>query len=131
MAKDTVRTELGKLLVTLRKEKGWKQQDVATLLGIKRNTYSRYETDTQPPFPILKKLSEIYNVSCDMLLGVADVDYSELIKNKAPLRFSTYTAYNQETNDTLELSDSEIELVKRFRNLSKEKQEALLIFTAD
>ncbi len=128
MAKDTKRSELGKLLLSLRKEKRWSQQEVADLLNIKRDTYARYETDTEPPISVIKKISELYCVSCDILLGNTIQSYSDLIKQKSPMRFSTYLAYNEEINDTVELSDSEVELIKRFRNLSKEKQDALLIF---
>ena len=131
MAKDTVRTELGKAILSLRKEKRWSQQEVADLLNLKRDTYARYETDTEPAISVIKKICDLYNISCDALLCRNIPSYSELIKAKTPVRFSNYMAYNEENHDTVELTDSEIELIKRFRELSKEKQDALLIFIGE
>lgn len=53
-----------------RKRKGYSQADVAGLLGIAQNSYSRYENGSrQPDVEMLKKLSEIFEVSVDELLG--------------------------------------------------------------
>lgn len=59
-----------RFLKSLRKEKGWTQQEVANRLGIERSTYTRYETgDSEPNFEMLELLSQIFDVSTDVLIG--------------------------------------------------------------
>lgn len=54
----------------LRKNKGLKQQELAEILGIKRNTYSDWENGkTEPSFENLIKLADLFEVSLDCLLG--------------------------------------------------------------
>ncbi len=132
MSKNLKRTDIAERLVKLRKQYNYNQQIVADRLNVKRDTYARYETGTNPPIGIIKELSAFYNVSCDYLLGNDTVDYTSLIQNAATPRLSTYIAYNQNnTADTVILSDDEINLIERFRKLSESKQEALLIFMGD
>ena len=53
-----------------RKLKKYSQAEVAEMLGIAQNSYSRYETGTREPDPaMLVKLSNILGVSIDTLLG--------------------------------------------------------------
>lgn len=54
----------------LRKNKGLKQQELAEILGIKRNTYSDWENGkTEPSFENLVKLGDLFDVSLDWLFG--------------------------------------------------------------
>ena len=54
----------------LRKNKGLKQQEIAELLGVKRNTYSDWENGkTDPSFENLVKLADLFDVSLDWLFG--------------------------------------------------------------
>ena len=54
----------------LRKNKGLKQQELAEILGIKRNTYSDWENGkTEPSFENLIKLADLLEVSIDWLFG--------------------------------------------------------------
>lgn len=63
-----------KYLKFLRKERNWTQQDVADMLGIERSTYTRYETgSTEPNFDILERLSQIFDVSTDILIGKSTI----------------------------------------------------------
>ena len=58
------------ILKTLRTKKEWTQKDVAQLLGIDRTTYAKYEAgSSEPSFEMLKKLSDLYSVPADTLLG--------------------------------------------------------------
>ena len=55
---------------SLRLKNGYTQQYVADYLGIKRPTYTRYESGTnQPDFETTLKIAELYKVSTDFLLG--------------------------------------------------------------
>ena len=57
----------------LREDRDWTQQKVADLLFINRRTYSTCETGTHNMTPeVLVKLSAIYEVSVDYLLGLTD-----------------------------------------------------------
>lgn len=63
-------TIFSKRLKKLRKNKGLKQQELAEILGIKRNTYSDWENGkTEPRFDNLVKLADFFNVSLDWLFG--------------------------------------------------------------
>ena len=65
-------------LKKLREEKCYTQLQVAEMLGIQRPTYSRYESgERQPDHATLIKLSEIFNVSTDYLLGKTDFSAEE------------------------------------------------------
>ena len=59
-----------KRLKELRLKKGLKQQELAEILGIKRNTYSDWENGkTEPSFENLVKLADLFKVSLDWLFG--------------------------------------------------------------
>lgn len=58
------------ILKMLRKQNGLKQDEVAKMLEIKQRTYSSYEnSENEPNIKILKKLSNIFNVSIDYIVG--------------------------------------------------------------
>lgn len=57
----------------LRKEYGYSQKQVAEKLNISQQTYSDYENGkTEPATDTLIRISKLYNVSLDYLLGVVD-----------------------------------------------------------
>ncbi|NLZ15743.1 MAG: helix-turn-helix domain-containing protein [Erysipelotrichaceae bacterium] len=66
MAKET----FGQRLAALRKEKGLTQNDIADKVGITAQAVSKWENDqASPDIDILIKLSEIFDISLDELLG--------------------------------------------------------------
>lgn len=66
MAKET----FGQRLAALRKEKGLTQNDIAYKVGITAQAVSKWENDqASPDIDILIKLSEIFDISLDELLG--------------------------------------------------------------
>lgn len=65
---------LGAKLRTLRKAKKLTQDELATLLGVKRATISNYEIDRrQPSIADLKRLAEFFGVGLDFF-GVETAD---------------------------------------------------------
>lgn len=57
-------------LKQLRQKKGLTQQEIAELLGVKRNTYSDWENGkTEPNFEMVLKLADLFEVSLDWLFG--------------------------------------------------------------
>jgi transcriptional regulator with XRE-family HTH domain len=60
-------------LKELRKDKQFSQSQMAELLGITQQAYSKYENETaEPSFEMLVQISDIFDVSCDYLLGKTD-----------------------------------------------------------
>ena len=60
-------------LKELRKEAGYSQKQIAEKLCISQQTYSDYENGkTEPTTDTLIRISKIYNVSLDFLLGMED-----------------------------------------------------------
>lgn len=58
----------------LRLEKGWTQDELGEKLCVKRAAISKYETGKIPlTDDTIKKLSEIFSVSIDFLLGNSDI----------------------------------------------------------
>jgi len=57
----------------LRKERGWTQIQVAKMLGMSQNGYSKYETgENDIPTKILVELAKIYSVTVDFILELED-----------------------------------------------------------
>ena len=62
---------LAERLVELRKAKGFTQQILANRLGITKSSVHSWETTrTQPSILCLMKMSYLYNVSVDYILGM-------------------------------------------------------------
>lgn len=60
---------LGQRLYEMRRQKGFSQEQVAEVLGVTRQTVSKWETDqTTPDFDKILPLCELYNISTDELL---------------------------------------------------------------
>lgn len=62
---------LSKRIYELRMSFGWTQVQLAQKLGVTKQTVSNWENDNiQPSIDMLIKLSKIFNVSTDYLLGL-------------------------------------------------------------
>lgn len=65
--------EILKRLYELRRDSNKTQQDIASYLNIKQNTYSQYENgQRQLSIDVLIKLAQYYNVSTDYILNLTD-----------------------------------------------------------
>ncbi len=83
---------LGKRLTRLRKDHNMSREDLAKRLGLSYWAIAKYETDERVPSPdILSKISEVFSVSVDYLLGLVDDP------NPAQLAANT----NEQTKDRL------------------------------
>lgn len=57
----------------LRLKNGFTRKNISDFLGIKLDLYARYEREIHPlPMPYLMKLAQLYGVSIDDILTVAD-----------------------------------------------------------
>lgn len=58
-------------LKKLRIANGFTQADIAFILGIRQEQYSKYESGThQLPIHLLVRLCKIYKISADYVLGI-------------------------------------------------------------
>ncbi|HBV95644.1 MAG TPA: hypothetical protein DEF36_01140 [Desulfotomaculum sp.] len=77
---------LGERLKKSRQEKGLTQVEAARALGITNTALSNYERgERDPDTSLLKRLSELYGVTADYLLGNADpqeFDLMDILENK-------------------------------------------------
>ncbi len=66
-------------LKQLREENGFTQEYIAAYLGVKQQTYSRYENKvSEPDIDTIQKLTTLFNVSADYLLGLSKFRQSNL-----------------------------------------------------
>ena len=69
----------GERIRRLRKERKLKQEQVAAALSVNRKAVSHYENDVrEPSFETLIRLSELFRVSTDYLLGIQTVHSIEV-----------------------------------------------------
>ena len=62
-----------KRLKDIREDKNFTQNDIAKILNMKQQQYSRYENGiNEIPFEHIIKLAQFYNVSIDYLAGLTD-----------------------------------------------------------
>ena len=63
-----------KRIVDLREEKNWTQTKVAGFLNVSQRAYSHYENGTRElPIDVLIRLSKLYKVSTDYILGISNL----------------------------------------------------------
>src|SRR5690606_23263991 len=68
-----MKMKIGDRLAQLRKEKGYSMQEMANKLGIAKSTYAGYESNyREPSLDMVKKMSRIFDVSVDYLLGITN-----------------------------------------------------------
>ena len=70
---------LSKRIKSLRLERNWSQVELAKLLHVTKQSVSNWENDNiQPSIEMLVKISEVFSVSADYLLGIEDRRYIEI-----------------------------------------------------
>lgn len=67
----------GDILKELRENQSMTQNYLAELLNVSRQSVGGYENNTtEPPTDIVVKIADIFNVTCDYLLGRTNEKYS-------------------------------------------------------
>lgn len=65
--------KFGERLQNIRKEKGYTQKDIYTILKVSPNCYASWEQGrTQPDIENIKRLCLIFKISADYLIGLED-----------------------------------------------------------
>ena len=92
---------VGKIIRKLRIEKGITQNELSNYLGLTPKMISFYELGERfPPYDIINKLADYFNVSTDYLLGRTD------LKNPEKLLYE----YSNLSTDELKVLEECIEL---------------------
>mgnify|MGYP001774629849 CR=1 FL=1 len=121
--------QLAHNLRTLRKQHHLTQTDLSTMLNVSRQAYSNYETGKRTPdLDALLFLSRYYHVSLsELVLGLAPgtSDSSrKIMEESVPYLCSS----DKKTGRTIYLSEEEMDLILRFRSLSKENRQIITGF---
>jgi transcriptional regulator with XRE-family HTH domain len=113
--------DYGTRIAELREKRGWKQEELAQILGITRAALSHYEKNRRKPdFDTLTKLANLFGVSIDYLIG------------RIPHTQNDMDPDVKQFIDHLELSDKDI--LSRFnlmidgRSLSEEEAKRFIAF---
>lgn len=113
----------------LRKNKGLKQQEIAELLGVKRNTYSDWENGkTEPKLENVVKIAQIFNTTTDELLGQTIYSKARLVRFLDDYDVSNIKNWTKEERDSFKFAilfeimtrDDKISLLKLKDNLITE-----------
>ena len=124
MKKEIKRTELGKKLKKLRDDRDLTIEQVAEALGMKLNTYGKYERNINPKRETLVKIAEFFDVSLDYLMGKEDKapkkDFTEVESHSGELRLKNYDIYKVVDDDPGNLTEEEMLFLQTFRTLSDE-----------
>jgi len=110
----------GNKIKELREEMNWTQDHLGKLLNVKRAAISKYENGKVPlTDEILIKLSKIFDVSCDYILGVSNKRNDSKVENKKSF-MEKIEDLSPESKEELE---KYIELLKLKDSLDKNKDE--------
>jgi transcriptional regulator with XRE-family HTH domain len=103
-------------LKELRKSRRLKQTDIAEILSCSQGVYSRYESEErEPPFDIIKKLAEYYDVTIDYLMGGEDTK-----ERSEPTQQNTNISASRDEEPTLDAQTDRI--IQMFGELDPENR---------
>ncbi|MFQ7001073.1 MAG: helix-turn-helix domain-containing protein [Clostridium sp.] len=127
---------IGERIKFLRTEKGITQSELAKTLNIARSTLSQYESNQRTPSDDMKlKLSSIFNVSIDYLLGLTDIPYTQKTgrtnrktSDEQLLETKPTTVSFEEYLKKYNVSDSELDMIKAYLALPYEARKSLVEF---
>lgn len=103
----------GDRLKELRKNKNMTQEDVSSVCGVAKQTISNWESNiTQPPFEIVTKLAQYFNVTTDYLLGFNQDDLDKIEKLKVTLKEAGLMVGDDLTIEEIEKALKIVEMLK-------------------
>lgn len=119
------RTIFSRRLTQLRRSNGMTQKQIAQSLSIDRSTYAYYELDkTKPDFETLVRISNIYQVSLDYLLGQSDSPSSPSVVVREP--GPTYGDALSESVPLSGLSEDEQSFIIMYRQMDDQQRRSML-----
>lgn len=69
---------IGKQIASMRKERGCKQEELATFVGVSPQAVSKWENGGVPDTELLPRIADFFGVSVDFLFGRNRTDYGDL-----------------------------------------------------
>ena len=69
---------IGKQIAMLRKEKGVKQEEVASYVGVSAQAVSKWENGGVPDVELLPKIADFFSVTIDSLFGRKIQDFGDI-----------------------------------------------------
>lgn len=69
---------IGKIIASMRKEKGIRQEELANYVGVSTQAVSKWENGGVPDIALLPEIADFFSVSVDSLFGRDITDYSGL-----------------------------------------------------
>ena len=122
---------IGERIKDLRKNRGWRQKDLADKVNVSPQVISNWEREySYPDHDDLARLSEVLEVTSDYLLGksfsykMTAAEEDEVLKNQAQAAYEEYRKNNPSDEDDLglafisggkveELTDDEAEYLEK------------------
>ena len=105
----------GDILKKLRKDKNLTQDELAQKINNSRSNIANYENGkNMPSVEVLQKLSELFNVSTDYLLGKSDIRNPEEIKNIKHANNGGLNTDGLDEDDLLELQ-KQVDYIKKLK----------------
>lgn len=107
------------MLRTLREKKNLTQQQVADIMSISRQAYSKWEIgEREPDYAMLVKLADFYTVTIDYLLGRPSAAISFASEDKVDPVDKVRVAMEQALNRPIDRADAEA-MLDAFERLTK------------
>lgn len=77
----------GEKILTLRRARGWSQEELAGHIGVTRQALSRWESDTAVPDTVnVVEMADLFGVSCDYLLREAWTEDRAAVTQETPAK---------------------------------------------
>lgn len=105
----------GNRIKELRESAGLKQDGLGRICGVGQSAISSWEQGVMPRLEALTKLCEYFGVSAGYILGIED-----------ERGFIDVAGYDYVRRESIRLTDQEKKLIRRFRELDEDDQEAVL-----
>lgn len=89
------------ILVDLRIERGWTQEDLAKAIKVSKQAVSHYERGTRYPKPaVLEAIADVFNVDMDYLIGKSPVT-TRLLTSEELWVVNAYRSASEDTKDAV------------------------------
>ncbi|MEN2765795.1 helix-turn-helix domain-containing protein [Ornithinibacillus xuwenensis] len=103
-------------LTSLRKNRGLSRDDLAEKLGVSYSTISKYESGSrEPDFGTLQKISDIFDVTTDYLIGKSNNTNTSDNNNNPNRAFHNFEEISEQEKEYLE------EQLRIFRKIKDNK----------
>ncbi len=109
--------DISQRIILLRESKGLTQERLADMVGVKNTTISAYENDINfPSLEVLIRLANIFNVTTDQLLGVNELEVSNIEQSYYENLFKDMVSVKGLSDKNRKLIESLIETIKNPNN---------------